>query len=297
MLLFVLARCASGGTTRPATAPPPAPVVAAPPPAPVVHHEPIAKLAMGEAAVIVNARPDSGVEVAVSAPGGDVVLEFAPDAVDQWGATTTKILSSRARSRRGRAVESRSTLTEPGVVAGAVTFTRRVRRRAVTYTLFFANRNFGGFPVQVTKNDARVFVGTLRRAAAAARAMQRPAADTAVTPPDTTSPPDTTAPRAAERDALRVGASPLPLTRRQQSAGPRTIRLACACWSARSLRRRRPAGAGTRIVGASHARRGRAPFVNLWTFRWEGRNGYQHEPEPAGHGTHQRAHRSARQAG
>ncbi|HEX6965758.1 MAG TPA: hypothetical protein VF166_08145 [Gemmatimonadaceae bacterium] len=138
----------------------------------------IAKLAMGDAVIAVYARGDDRVEVGSSASNGSVLLAFAPTDVEQWATIVAKLLKSPVRSSRRGADLDRATLTEPGVAAGAITLSRRVTGRRVRYSLFFANRNFGGFAVSITKADANVLVTTLRNAAAAATATSPATSDT-----------------------------------------------------------------------------------------------------------------------
>jgi hypothetical protein len=174
----------------------------------------IAKLALGRGVVAVYASTDGGVEVGASAPRGSVVLHFQPAEVDAWIANTTRILARQARPARGDTDVAPATLTESGTRAGALTFERRTTRRSVRYTLFFANRNFGGFPLAITRQDIGALLAAMKKAAAAARA----AADTTPPRPDTRTRPYTSrapspatargasaraAPRSSARDARR----------------------------------------------------------------------------------------------
>jgi hypothetical protein len=182
--------CASA-TRRPPAAETPAPA-AEPARAPVVRHA-IAKLALGNAVVAIYASDSGTVDVGASAPGGTVLLHFLPADVTTWAAATTKILSTPARVRRRRdTVVAPTTLTEPGVTAGALTFERRATRRATSYSLFFANRHFGGFPVTITRQDARALVAALLDAA-------RKVGDATGSRPDTRTPPYTSRARPPAR--------------------------------------------------------------------------------------------------
>lgn len=192
-----LVRLSSIGLTalacaHPAQAPPaaeapitPKPSAASKPETHRVARRAIAKLALGEAVVAVYATAEGQVDVGASAPGGSILLHFVPADVDAWVANTARILAARPRPKRGATVVAPSTLTERDVRAGALTFERRTTRRSVRYSLFFANRDFGGFPVAITRQDALVLIGTLRDAAKAARA----AVDTTPPRPDTHTPP------------------------------------------------------------------------------------------------------------
>jgi len=184
MALLGCARAASAPPAPPSATPRPADERAS---APVVPRRDIAKLAMGDGVIAVYARGDGRVEVGASAPGGSLVLMLAPVDIEQWAKTTTAILQHPARARRGTGAVERTTLAEPGVTAGALTFSRERTRRSVTYGLFFADRQYGGFPIHITRHDVGVLVSTLRKAAASARALQRRAtSDTIAAPRDTT---------------------------------------------------------------------------------------------------------------
>lgn len=185
---IVIAALGCRHAARTPPAPPPAPVPAAvqEQAEPAVPRQSIAKLALGDAVVAAYARGDDRVEVGASAPGGSILLQFTPSDVVQWAATATQILKSPVRASRGSSNVDRATLTEPGVTAGAITLNRRVSGRKATYGLFFANRNFGGFPVQLTKRDAQVLVSTLRNAAAVATRMTHAANESTAAQRDTT---------------------------------------------------------------------------------------------------------------
>ncbi|HET7565497.1 MAG TPA: hypothetical protein VFJ96_10915 [Gemmatimonadaceae bacterium] len=173
----------SHAARTPTPAPPPAPDASEATPA--IPRQPIAKLAMGDAVIAVYARGDDRVEVGAGAPNGSVLLTFVPADVEQWATAATRLLKTPARTSRTSADLNRATLTEPGVAAGGITLNRRIAGRKVTYGLFFANRNFGGFPVTITKSDATVLVSTLQNAAKTTTTIAHTVSDT-TTQRDTT---------------------------------------------------------------------------------------------------------------
>lgn len=216
-VLGLSAVACTSATRRPPAAAAPAPA-AEPTRAPVVRHA-IAKLALGNAVVAIYASDSGTVDVGASAPGGTVLLHFLPPDVTAWAAATTKILATPARVRRRRdTVVAPTTLTEPGVTAGALTFERRATRRITRYSLFFANRDFGGFPVTITRQDASALVGALRDAA-------RTVAGASPARPDTRTPPYTSharPPARARADSAR--------------AAPRSSAPDARKWGSRALR-------------------------------------------------------------
>jgi hypothetical protein len=129
----------------------------------------IAKLAIGDGVVIVNARRGGRVEVGAGARGHTVELALEAHAARQWADSTATILARQARTRRGKEVLYRSSVEEPGTSGAGMSFTRRVRGKRSVYRLFFADRQFGGFSIDVSRTETRALINALRKAAAVAR--------------------------------------------------------------------------------------------------------------------------------
>ena len=124
----------------------------------------------GEVAVVIQRRPDGRVEVSAAGEQRRGQAAFTPAALVRWADTTAKLVTRRERPGKQERV-LRSAIEEPGVVAGAMALTRRVDAEGSRFTLFFADTSFSGFTVPLEQEEAQVFVGSVRKAAARAAAM------------------------------------------------------------------------------------------------------------------------------
>ena len=129
----------------------------------------IAKLAFAEGVVVVNARSDGRVEVGGGSGSRLVALVLEAGAARAWADSVAKILARTGRARRGKESVYRAFVDEPEANGGGLSFTRRFRGRTSVYRLFFADRNYGGFPIGITRTEARALVSAFHAAAAAAK--------------------------------------------------------------------------------------------------------------------------------
>ena len=133
----------------------------------------IAKLAIGEGVIVVNARRDGRVEVGAASGNKVAALAFEARAVRDWADSVVKTLEQSGTRRLRKDIVYRTSVDEPEVHGGSMSFTRHVRGGKSTYRLFFADRNYTGFPVAVTRTEARALIRALRQAAVVAAKPRR----------------------------------------------------------------------------------------------------------------------------
>ena len=146
----------------------PAPSPAAPPDTtPALSRARTVTLPFGEDDVTVSGRSDERVELVVT--GADTMtLAFAIPSVDEFLHEATR-LANRKRLRRERPNLTRALIDEPGGDGGALSLSRRVNGRVLTYRLFFADNVGGGFSITVSPAEARAVLQAMREAADAVR--------------------------------------------------------------------------------------------------------------------------------
>lgn len=130
----------------------------------------VSKTMLGEAVVILNARADDLIEVAAADGRRSIALTLGLRDATHWADSSAKILRFRVRKRPGT-VSYRNLVEEPGVSGGGISLTRRVTAGESEYSVFFADTSFGGFAVPMSKEEATLFVSSVRKAVAAARKL------------------------------------------------------------------------------------------------------------------------------
>jgi hypothetical protein len=182
--VLAAAGCRRGGPPPPA----PQPVRDTTPAAPAIQRLRAVTLPFGDDAVTVSGRSDQRVEVSVAGAHA-MTLAFALPSVDEFLPLATR-LAQRQRRRRERPSLMRALIDEPGGDGGALSLSRRLRGRTLTYRLFFADAAGGGFPITVSQVEARAVLQAMREAADAVRppapprkrpARRRPATNKAPT--------------------------------------------------------------------------------------------------------------------
>jgi hypothetical protein len=121
---------------------------------------------------VIDAHSDGKVVIGASAGDSTIATPFPAAEVRQWGDSTARLLARRVpKTARERVYRS-------GIVNGetsaGVSFTRRISSGKSTYRLFFANSNYGGFPLDVSRAEADQFVKSLQRAFRTARELSAP---------------------------------------------------------------------------------------------------------------------------
>lgn len=129
----------------------------------------VATLPFDQGVIVVDAHGDGRVVIGAAHGDSTIAIPLRAGAVREWADSIARFVARRvAVSRRTRTF--RSTVTNPETGAG-VTFTRQVTRGKSTYRLFFANTSYGGFPFEVSKQEADVLARALRRGVKTALAM------------------------------------------------------------------------------------------------------------------------------
>jgi len=175
LLLLGAAACSRRAAPAPAPVTRPADTAAVP----AISRTRTVTLPLGEDRVTVSGRSDQRVEVVVEGKRS-MTLAFALPSVDEFTDSAAR-LANRRRLRRERPNLKRALVDEPGGDGGALSLSRRVNGRVLTYRLFFADNAGGGFPITVSPAEARAVVQAMREAADAVRppapepARRRPA--------------------------------------------------------------------------------------------------------------------------
>ena len=202
-LLAAAAGCRRGG---PPPAPVPQTVVDSAPPTPALRRLRSVTLPFGDDSVTVSGRSDQRVEVIVAGAHA-MTLAFALPSVDEFLPSATR-LAQRQRRRRERPSIMRALIDEPGGDGGALSLSRRLRGRTLTYRLFFADNAGGGFPITVSQVEARTVLQAMREAADAVRppapARRRPARRRATNKAPAKAPAKAPVPRPAAADSART---------------------------------------------------------------------------------------------
>jgi hypothetical protein len=132
----------------------------------------VATLPFEHGLIVIDAHSDGKVVIGASAGDSTIATPFPAAEVRQWADSTARLLARRVpKTARERVYRS-------GIVNGetsaGVSFTRRISSGKSTYRLFFANSNYGGFPLDVSRAEAEQFVKSLQRAFRTARELSAP---------------------------------------------------------------------------------------------------------------------------
>jgi hypothetical protein len=122
--------------------------------------------------LVIDAHSDGKVVIGASVGDSTIAIPFPGAEVRAWADSTARLLARRVpRSAKDRIY--RSGIVNRETSAG-VSFTRRTASGESTYRLFFANSDYGGFPLDVSRAEVDQFVKALRRAATMARDLANP---------------------------------------------------------------------------------------------------------------------------
>ncbi|HEU4585682.1 MAG TPA: hypothetical protein VFR95_08020 [Gemmatimonadaceae bacterium] len=132
----------------------------------------VATLPFENGLIVIDAHSDGKVVIGASAGDSTIATPFPAAEVRQWADSTAKLLARRVP----KSVKQR--LYRSGIVnsetSAGVSFTRRIASGNSTYRLFFANSSYGGFPIDVTREEVDQFVKSLQRAFRTARDLSAP---------------------------------------------------------------------------------------------------------------------------
>jgi hypothetical protein len=132
----------------------------------------VATLPFEHGLIVIDAHSDGKVVIGASAGDSTIATPFPALEVRQWADSTVRLLARRVpKSVKERVY--RSGIVNRETSAG-VSFTRRITAGKSAYRLFFANSNYGGFPLDVSRAEADQFVQSLRRAFRTARELSSP---------------------------------------------------------------------------------------------------------------------------
>lgn len=132
----------------------------------------VATLPFEHGLIVIDAHSDGKVVIGASAGDSTIATPFPAAEVKQWADSTARLLARRVPKSVKQRVY-RSGIVEQETSAG-VSFTRRIVSGRSSYRLFFANSSYGGFPLEVSRDEADQFVSALRRAFKMAREMSAP---------------------------------------------------------------------------------------------------------------------------
>jgi hypothetical protein len=138
--------------------------------APVVRRN-VAKLPFEDGAIVVDAHSDGAVVIGAAHDDSTIAISFTGHAVREWADSAARILAKRIRNAKTPRAY-RALVTSPQTGEG-ISFTRQVSGKTSEYRLFFANAHYGGFPIEVARDEAELLVRVLHKAARVARAMER----------------------------------------------------------------------------------------------------------------------------
>lgn len=122
--------------------------------------------------IVIDAHGDGKVVVGASAGDSTIATPLPAAEVKLWADSTARLLARRV-GRTAKPRVYRSNIVNRETSAG-ISFTRRINAGKSSYRLFFANTSYGGFPFDVSRNEADQFVRSLRRAVKMARDLSRP---------------------------------------------------------------------------------------------------------------------------
>ncbi|MBX6333391.1 MAG: hypothetical protein IRY91_16205 [Gemmatimonadaceae bacterium] len=140
--------------------------------APVVRRN-VAKLPFEDGAIVVDAHSDGAIVVGAAHDDSTIAIALPGPAVREWADSAARILAKRIRNARTPRTY-RALVTSPQTGEG-ISFTRQVSGKTSEYRLFFANAHYGGFPIEISPDEAELFVRVLHKAVRVARAMEKQA--------------------------------------------------------------------------------------------------------------------------
>ena len=132
----------------------------------------VATLPFEHGLIVIDAHSDGKVVVGASAGDSTIATPLPAAEVKLFADSTARLLARRVpKSAKERVYRSGVVNSE---TSAGISFTRRISAGKSGYRLFFANSNFGGFPLDVSRAEADQFVASLRRAVRTARELSAP---------------------------------------------------------------------------------------------------------------------------
>lgn len=122
--------------------------------------------------IVVDVHSDSQIVIGASAGDSTIATPLPASEVKLWADSTARLLARRV-PKTAKPRVYRSSIVNRETSAG-LSFTRRIVGGRSSYRLFFANTSYGGFPFDVTRDEADQFVRSLRSAVKKARALSTP---------------------------------------------------------------------------------------------------------------------------
>ena len=128
----------------------------------------IVRYGFSDGAVEISVRP--GAIIAIAAAQGDSAATVAVRASDAraWTDSTRRIVRRSAPRKRSVVVLQRSRIAEAADSGAAMSLIRRAETDTTTFQLYFATRANGGFPLELERREADLFLAAMRRAVAVA---------------------------------------------------------------------------------------------------------------------------------
>lgn len=136
--------------------------------APTARHV-VSRTMFGDAAVIVNARGDGFVEVAVAGPKKSFVLSFRTIAARAWVDSAARMI--RARPRRSNTPQTYRTDIEDPSSSGTMALRRQVTQGVSEYSVLFSDDPVAGISAVIAASEANALVAIMRRAVAESTRM------------------------------------------------------------------------------------------------------------------------------
>jgi len=133
----------------------------------------VATLPFEHGLIVIDAHSDGKVVIGASAGDSTIATPFPSAEIAHWADSTARLLAHRVPASVKQRVYSSGVVNRE--TSAGISFTRRIASGKSSYRLFFANSDFGGFPLDVSRAEADQFVASLRRAVRTAREMSAPA--------------------------------------------------------------------------------------------------------------------------
>jgi hypothetical protein len=122
--------------------------------------------------IVIDAHSDGKVVIGASAGDSTIATPLPAAEVKLWADSTARLLARRVPKSVKQRVYSSGIVNRE--TSAGISFTRRISAGKSSYRLFFANSNYGGFPVDVSRAEADQLVTALRRAVRTARELSTP---------------------------------------------------------------------------------------------------------------------------
>ncbi|HET7552050.1 MAG TPA: hypothetical protein VFK04_12205 [Gemmatimonadaceae bacterium] len=132
----------------------------------------VATLPFEHGLIVIDAHSDGKVVIGASAGDSTIATPLPAAEVKLWADSTARLLARRVPKSVKQRVY-RSGIVNRETSAG-ISFTRRISAGKSSYSLFFANSDYGGFPLGVSRAEADQFVKALRRSVKTARELSTP---------------------------------------------------------------------------------------------------------------------------